>query len=129
MTRNKLNAKNCAFGAAEENGFTATRVFQETRFLTLDAEERFELDDLSPITRHMAVAVCDQDCRALSLKTESKMSTLDPEVTEGDGLPAARVAEFIARPFSDHAAIVSMDECSKEPCLVGLAVYEFDSAE
>lgn len=114
---------------ALENDLTATRVYNETRFLTLGAQERFELDDLSPITRHVAVAVCDQDCGALGLKTETKMSTLDPDFTESDGMPAARVAEFIARPLSDHAAIVSMDACSKEPCLVGLAVYEFSEVE
>lgn len=114
---------------AEDTGMTATRVFNETRFLTLGAQERFELDDLSPFTRHVAIAVCDQDCGALSLKTESKMSTLDPEISEDDGLPAARVVEFVVRPLSDHSAVVTMDQCSSEPCLVGFAVYEFNQAE
>ncbi|MEO1322220.1 MAG: hypothetical protein AAFV59_04350 [Pseudomonadota bacterium] len=114
---------------AQEHGLSATRVFEETRFLTLNAEERFELSDLASFSRHMAVAVCDQDCGALSLKAESKMATLDPEFSESDGFPAARVAEFVTRPLSDHAAIVSMDVCAKEPCLVGLAVYEFNDAE
>lgn len=116
--------------AAQNDGRVVTQILEHKSMLMTGTEDVIALEDVKEFERYAAIAVCDQDCDAMGLTLETKFASVEPKVsaesTERTDVP---MIEFSGRPLSDHNLMVSMTECSSEPCFYGLVVYELGDKE